>query len=102
VKRSIFLSLIMTALALSAGCQCCNRDKDDDHAEASKAKLAVADLPADVRKGFDRDFPGAKIVEAEKETYADGTIHYEIEYKTSDGKDADVEYSASGEQLDKH
>jgi hypothetical protein len=64
--------------------------------------VKVDDLPAKVRAAFDKDFPDAKITEVEKETYKDGIVHYEIEYKDKDGKEHDVEYSADGEKLEKH
>ncbi len=101
MSRSILVGVVLAALALSAGCQQL-RQKGEQKNEARHAKISLGELPAEVRKGFERDFPGARITEAEKETYADGTIHYEIEYTAADGKDADVEYSASGEQLDAH
>jgi uncharacterized membrane protein YkoI len=55
-----------------------------------------------VHDAFKKDYPHAKVEKIEKETYKDGTVHYEIEFKTHDGKEEEVEYTADGEKLEKH
>lgn len=71
-------------------------------AQTKHEDIAPAALPKAVRDGFAKAFPGATIKEAEKETYPDGTVHYEIGYVGADGKQHDVEFNTDGESLDKH
>ena len=98
MKRNLLIVAVMASFVFSGGCQYFKKDKK----ETTHAKIAAADLPSAVRKGFERDHAGAKITSAEKETYADGTVHWEIEYTDAAGKSADVEYTSDGEQLEKH
>ena len=82
---------------------CVSNGGDDDNDDGTRTQeIQLSEVPAAVTQGFQRDFPGATIEEVERETYPDGTIHYEFEYKDSAGKEHDVEYNASGEQLDEH
>lgn len=64
--------------------------------------IAPEALPAKVRAGFDKAYPGARIKEAEKETYSDGVVHYEIEFVDKNGKSRDVEFNEDGEELPEH
>ena len=89
---------IAAALAITVGCKSSGGGHEDEKHE----KIAASALPQPVRDGFTKAYPGATIQEVEKETYADGTVHYEIEYRAADGKKQDVELSADGEVLDKH
>jgi len=72
-------------------------DKDDAQ-DSESVEIKESELPAEVTAAFKKDFPHATISEVEKETYKDGTVHYEIEYKTADGKEEDVEYAADGKR----
>jgi hypothetical protein len=71
-------------------------------ADEKEEKIDYAAVPAKVREAFEKDHPGVKVKKAEKETYADGTIHYEFEWKDDKGKEHEVEYNADGEQLEEH
>ncbi len=75
----------------------------EDKADEGKTEVEIepADLPQAVRDAVARDYPGATIVEAEKETYADGTVHYEVELKKGE-KTREVEYTVDGEELEEH
>ena len=89
---------LAAALAISAGCKSSGGgDVDEKH-----EKISQSALPQAVRDGFTKAYPGATIKEVEKETYADGTVHYEIGYRGADGKDHDVELNAEGEVLEAH
>ena len=89
---------IAAALAITVGCKSSGGGHDDEKHE----KISESALPQPVRDGFTKAYPGAKIEEVEKETYPDGTVHYEIGYRGADGKEHDVELNAEGEVLDKH
>ncbi len=77
-----------------------HKDKDDDGTK--EVEIKFSELPAKVAEGFKKDFPGAEVEEVKKETYKDGTIHYEIEFKDKDGKEHEVEYNTDGEKLEDH
>lgn len=109
----LWLASLMACGALVLGCQsggkkdccCCSgavskqAEEDDDGKEET---IAADELPAPVMNAFKKSFPGVTIVKAEKETYADGTVHYEIEYKGKDGKEQEVELNSEGEVLEDH
>lgn len=87
-----FAVIALLASALLVGCASGTKHQD----------IAADALPAKVKAGFDKAHPGAKIVEAEKETYKSGVVHYEIKFTDKDGKKHEVELNESGEVLDKH
>jgi hypothetical protein len=90
--------------ALLVGCESMKGDQEDDDAgenESTEAVIQQSDVPAAVSDGFKKAHPSATVNKVEKETYTDGTIHYEYEY-TENGKKGEVELSADGEVLDKH
>lgn len=80
------------ALMLAAGGSQALADEKNEH-------VPYDQVPAKVREAFERDFPGAKVEEVEKET-DDGRVHYEIEFRGADGGERDVEYSPEGKRLD--
>ena len=86
----------LLAVSLAAGCNSGKR-----HGETHE-KISETELPQAVRDGFTKAYPGATIKEVEKETYIDGTVHYEIGYRTADGKESDVEVNTDGDVLEKH
>lgn len=90
MTRPISLGFIALTLALTLGCG------------AHSAVIPSNEVPANVMAGFTKAFPDASIEKVEKETYRDGTIHYEFEYKTKDGKEHEVELNDEGAVLDKH
>ena len=97
-KMTTALCTMTLALAVVAGCKSSGGGQEREKHE----EIAESALPQAVRDGFAKAHPGAKIKEVEKETYPDGTIHYEVEYVGSDGKEKDVELNADGEVLEAH
>lgn len=93
--RFMSASLVVTS-ALLVGCQ--SGSRSGSHEET----IPLTQVPAAVKAGFDKQYPGAKIEKIEKETYADGTVHYEFEFEDKSGKDMEVEFNADGEVLDGH
>jgi hypothetical protein len=90
------ITALACAVALSIGSLAmADEGKKEEHIKPEQ-------VPAKVMDAFKKDFPGAKIEEVEKETYADGTVHYEFGFKDAAGKEHEVEYNADGEQLDEH
>ena len=99
-----FATMLCLVAALAAGCESMKGDReDDDKGEqgATHAIIQQSEVPAAVSAAFKKAHPGATVGKVEKETYADGTVHYEYEY-TESGKKGEVELSAEGEVLDKH
>ena len=104
MKTSTTLSTAALATAMViAGCQSNNpknggRESDD----GVEVRIEESAVPAKVRQGFDRAFPQARVSEVSKETYPNGTVHYEFEFVTKEGKQMDVEFDEGGEQLPDH
>jgi hypothetical protein len=98
----IATAALTIGIASLGGCKSMGDKEDREEGGAKHVDIPADQLPQAVRDGFAKAFPGATIKEAEKETYPDGTVHYEIEYTGADGKEHDAEFSAEGEQLDKH
>jgi hypothetical protein len=66
-----------------------------------KEEIAEEKLPAAVREGLQKKYPGAKIVEAEKITTGEGDktkVTYELVIKTADGG-RNVEFDATGKYI---
>ena len=68
-------------------------------AGAKTVEIDPVQLPANFRVNFDKAYPGATITAVEKETYPDGTVHYELEFTTQHGVEKELEFSADGEEL---
>ncbi|WP_428936979.1 PepSY domain-containing protein [Fontivita pretiosa] len=101
IKR--FGAVLLAAALTLGGCEMFDKDRHDKNDEGTKEeRIEVSALPANVRAAFDKAYPGATIKKAEKETYADGTIHYEIEFAAKDGTRGEVEIDAAGEVLPEH
>jgi uncharacterized membrane protein YkoI len=99
MKRiTVSVVLMIATSLLVVGCSAMNKEDDDTRHE----EIAISALPANVKASFDKTYPGATIKEVEKETYADGTVHYEIEFTTKEGADSEVEIDAGGEVLPEH
>ena len=98
-----FQVLAVTALVgfLGIGCTCPNGEKEPKDEGTRLEKIDAASAPAAVTSAFKKDHPNAANPMVKKETYKDGTIHYEFEW-TENGKKREVEYSADGEQLEGH
>jgi uncharacterized membrane protein YkoI len=96
------MKALLTAAALASvlavGCSSDNEDRDDSR----EVEIDRRDVPSAVLRSFERKYPDATIRRVERETYKDGTVHYEISYKDADGKKKDVELDASGDVLEDH
>ena len=98
VALAIALPLALCATAgPTSGCQ-----NKGGHGKSTYVDIAATELPPAVRTGFDKAYPGASITKAEKETYADGTVHYEIEFRRPDGKKGEAQFDTAGELLPEH
>lgn len=84
------LSIVAAAALTLAGC-----------ATGGKQEHA-ARLPAEVKAGFDKAYPGATIQEVEKETYKDGTVHWEVKFTDKSGKTQEIELDSAGKVLGEH
>ena len=73
-----------------------------DHDDATEVTIRMDEVPAAVRQSFEREFPGAKLHEVERETYRSGTVHYCFDFTTREGKKMEVEFSSDGERLPEH
>ena len=96
--------MIACVLGLAvAGCNC-NKAKEDNKEELTAKDEAVefAATPAKVQAAFLKTYPGATVRKAEKEVYSNGTVHYEIEFTSADGKKQEVEIDSDGEVLPEH
>src|SRR5687767_8268366 len=65
-------------------------------ASGKEEKVKLEDCPAAVQKTIKDNANGGKIVEIEKETTKDGTVLYEAEVKTTDGKEREIVVAADG------
>jgi uncharacterized protein YcfL len=102
MRRSVLTAAVLAA-AMVVGCESMKKHEGEHAAkETTEATIAMSEVPAAVSAAFAKDYPGVTATEVVKETYKDGTVHYEFEYKDAAGKEHDVEYSATGEKLDKH
>lgn len=90
-RRYAALSIAAVCFVLVAGMIGCAGTKTVD--------IEPNQLPATFRVNFDKAYPGATITSVEKETYPDGTVHYELEFTTQHGVEKELEFSATGEEL---
>ena len=97
--KKVWLALAATAVALFAiaAVPVIAEEADDDDEEEVTVKWA--DVPAAVKKTFEKEAPGVKIEQVEKET-EDGTTTYEAEV-TIDGKDYEIEVAEDGKLVEK-
>jgi PBP1b-binding outer membrane lipoprotein LpoB len=70
--------------------------------EAKPTKVQTGSAPANVTAAFQKDHANTMIKKVEKETYANGTVHYEFTYIDASGRTQTAEYSADGEELPEH
>ena len=89
------LGTMVLSAALLTGCGMMHHDEH-------KETLAQADAPPAVLASFEKAYPGAKVNKVEKESYANGDIHYEINYTGNDGKKHEVEMDSNGKILEDH
>jgi uncharacterized membrane protein YkoI len=74
-------------------------DKDDDDVDMDSKKITQAELPNATWAAFQKEFPGAKVIEIEQSTHG-GDTHYEFEFIDAQGKESDVEYDAAGKRVE--
>lgn len=105
--RKLLVAAVLTS-AVAAGCQQHHDHKDAKAAEAKHdegtkhEEISFDQLPAKVQAACLQKFPGATVKEVEKEIYADGQIHYEVELVDAAGKEQEVELDEDGEILPEH
>lgn len=85
------VSLVVFAFALSG--------LSPGFAEEKEQKVRLSDCPEAVQKTIKENAAGGKIIEVEKETSKSGTVTYEAEIKTSDGKAIEIEVAEDGKLL---
>ena len=73
-------------------------EEDDADEGENEREISTEELPQGVLDDVNSRYPGSSIEEAEEETAEDGSITYEVELKTEEGK-LDVMYSSSGEYI---
>jgi hypothetical protein len=100
-KSHLLAALFVSAAVALAGCESQNA-RHADREDATETQIRIEDVPAPVRQAFEREYPGAKLSEVEKEVYRDGTVHYGFEFTTRDGKQMEAEFNAEGERLPEH
>ena len=88
----------LAAVLAMTGCKSMHGDDDGE----TEVKIAMTDVPQNVRQAFERDHPGVTVKTVERETYKDGTVHYEFEFTDASGKKSEIEYSADGVKLEDH
>jgi uncharacterized membrane protein YkoI len=79
-----------------------HHDEHKEHVEATEETITMDKVPANVRAAFDKEFPGARLKEVEKEVYRSGDVHYAFEFVNKDGVEMEVEYNTAGERLPEH
>ena len=89
--RRLLVSLVIFAFALSG--------LMPGFAEEKEQKVRLSDCPEAVQKTIKENAVGGKIIEVEKETSKSGTVTYEAEIKTSDGKVIEIEVAEDGKLL---
>ncbi|HEY0009787.1 MAG TPA: hypothetical protein VGB55_13750 [Tepidisphaeraceae bacterium] len=112
--KTILTTAVLTTFLALTGCQSDkgghehgdhkhgHHDHDHGSGKAKSTDIAQKDVPAAVMKGFNGAYPGATISQVEKEVYPDGTVHYEFDFKTADGKKMEIELNDEGEVLEGH
>ena len=95
----VFVAAVLGG-ALVVGCA---KDQEGSKEAGEKVvQIEQSQVPANVMAAFKKDHPNVTLTKAKKETYANGTIHYELEWKDAAGKEHEAEYSAEGEKLEAH
>jgi len=109
IAPGLMAAAMLVGCAANKKCEDCTMSaghagyKDAAGDEAAKeVAITREQVPAPVLAGFTKAFPGVTIEEIKKETYADGTIHYEFEFKDKAGKEQEVELNDEGEVLEDH
>lgn len=101
-KHTLISATLGLALVSGFACKSNHHEQEEEGPSATMSDMETSALPEAVKSGFIKAYPGATITKAEKETYKDGRVHYEIEFKTGDGKQSEVELDANGTVLPEH
>ena len=101
MRRSAIVAAVLAA-GVVVGCESMKKHDDHHGKGTTEATVTLAEVPAAVSAAFAKDHPGVTASKVKKETYENGTVHYEFEWKDAAGKEHDVEYAADGEKLDAH
>ncbi len=94
MHRKYWLTPVVALAFLAVAAVPVYGDDDDD-----EVKVKWADVPVAVQKTFEKEAPGVKIAEVEKET-DDGKTTYEAEV-TIDGKEYEIEVAEDGKLLER-
>ena len=89
MRRNILVSLSLGAALALVGCK---------HNEEHEEKMALGDVPTNVRTAFDTAHPGATVTKVEKEE-KNGKDVYEFRYTDSSGKKEKAEYDSMGNMV---
>lgn len=92
ILARITTGLVAAAVTLSLGWTA--------FADGKEEKVKLEDCPAAVQKTIKAKAGDGKVVEVEKETKKDGTVVYEAEIKTADGKEVEITVGADGKVID--
>ena len=81
-------------MALAAGCQEQERPRAGvgEHVEADSDAIP----PGWVIAGFNREFPEATATNIRKVKHADGTEHWQVQYRAKDGQSGSAEFDRDG------
>jgi ABC-type glycerol-3-phosphate transport system substrate-binding protein len=96
INATVAIAATAVALLAIAAVPVLGEDADDDEQEVT---VKWADVPEAVRKTFEKEAPGVKIEQVEKET-EDGKTTYEAEVSIG-GKDYEIEVAAEGKLVEK-
>jgi hypothetical protein len=97
----LMLVLSLAVVTTVTGCRNVGHEEGQD-LDRTVQRIALEDVPQPVRAGLEKEFPSARIQKVKKETYANGTVHYEFELIGADGKRMEVELDEDGEVLEAH
>jgi hypothetical protein len=70
--------------------------------DSQTTPITVRQAPAAVRFSVEKAYPQSTVQTIDKQTYKDGTIHYEVKIKTAEGKEKEFEVAPDGQILDTH
>lgn len=97
MKVAFSAALVLAAVGLAG----CRQQSHEGHHHPPSEHVRDQDqdqdlLPGRVKSAFAREFPDATIQDTEKQTHPDGAVHWEIRYRTKDGRSATAEFDTAG------
>lgn len=94
---------LLTVLLGSAMVVGCAQHKPTVDADGTvEQPIKMEQVPQVVMFSFQKDHPRITPKKIEKETYTDGTVHYEFEWSGVNGAEVEAAYNVEGELLDSH